>query len=761
MKKLKKNYTKLKYKLILYFIFLILSKPLISNEISFDIQGNDFTDTDAILSILKEIPNTSNKEATNDIIRVLNDSDLFSDVQVKLLDNQYLIIVKEHPNIDRLNFKNNERLKDEDLQLIASQINFSKSNKSSINIFINELKKVYASFGFNNVQIDYSEKKYPETNTVDLNFDINEGKITKINKIIIESNNFILDDDIRAIIKSKTKTILNIFANNNYKPNVVERDKYLISNYFKEYGYLDVSVESKIEYLETNRVNIYFYIQEGEEYSFSLINIDDNKDILDEKTVNQVNEKIKSFLNNEKIFSLSKIRNLKKSVSSIILDSGIEFFEIETFEKKEKNYKVNVLFQILPIIPKYTNQINIVGNSRTLDHVIRRELEIIEGDALYDSQIHTIRDRLISLNLFESVELKKDEIDENKINLIIEVEEKQTGTFNAGVSVGTLDGFSVVTGLRERNFYGTGRSVDVLLNTSDDRNQFKFITTDRLSYQNDADISFSLNYKQEDFSTASSYKVDTFSSGVGIGYRINNNLYHNIDLEYALKDYKVTNSSTVANTISNSSGSNISYLIKNNFRYSTLNPGFVLRNGNFINFNNTIETPTSSNNGFVKNLITIKKYFSSKNSIYTVQGKVGNIFSLNNNDILTDDKFSLGGRSLRGFDIYGVGPRNSRSSYIGGNNIASLKLDYSYEITRQSNFPFFLNIFNDYGLIWENKTAPTQSDNNIRSSVGFGIRYYSPVGPIGLTWGFPIMDEEYDIKRMFLFSIGNLDWSQF
>ena len=761
MKKLKKNYTKLKYKLILYFIFLILSKPLISNEISFDIQGNDFTDTDAILSILKEIPNTSNKEATNDIIRALNDSDLFSDVQVKLLDNQYLIIVKEHPNIDRLNFKNNERLKDEDLQLIASQINFSKSNKSSINLFIKELKKVYASFGFNNVQIDYSEKKYPETNTVDLNFDINEGKITKINKIIIESNNFILDDDVRAIIKSKTKTILNIFANNNYKPNVVERDKYLINNYFKEYGYLDVSVESKIEYLETNRVNIYFYIQEGEEYSFSLINIDDNKDILDEKTVIQVNEKIKSFMNNEKKFSLSKIRNLKKSVSSIILDSGIEFFEIETFEKKENDYKVNVLFQILPIIPKYTNQINIVGNSRTLDHVIRRELEIIEGDAIYDSQIQTIRDKLISLNLFESVELKKDEIDENKINLIIEVEEKQTGTFNAGVSVGTLDGFSVVTGLRERNFYGTGRSVDVLLNTSDDRNQFKFITTDRLSYQNDADISFSLNYKQEDFSTASSYKVDTFSSGIGIGYRINNNLYHNIDLEYALKDYKVTNSSTVANTISNSSGSNISYLIKNNFRYSTLNPGFVLRNGNFINFNNTIETPTSSNNGFVKNIITIKKYFSSKNSIYAVQGKVGNIFSLNNNDILTDDKFSLGGRSLRGFDIYGVGPRNSRSSYIGGNNIASLKLDYSYEITRQSNFPFFLNIFNDYGLIWENKTAPTQNDNNIRSSVGFGIRYYSPVGPIGLTWGFPIMDEEYDIKRMFLFSIGNLDWSQF
>ena len=154
MKKLKENYIILKYKLIIVFVFSFLSKPLISNEILFDIQGNDFTDTDAILSILKEIPDTSSKESTNDIIRVLNDSDLFSDVQVKLLENKYLIIVKEHPNIDKLYFRNNERLKDEDLELIASQINFTKFNKSSINLFIKELKNTYESFGYNNVQIN-------------------------------------------------------------------------------------------------------------------------------------------------------------------------------------------------------------------------------------------------------------------------------------------------------------------------------------------------------------------------------------------------------------------------------------------------------------------------------------------------------------------------------------------------------------------------------------------------------------------------------
>ena len=89
----------------------------------------------------------------------------------------------------------------------------------------------------------------------------------------------------------------------------------------------------------------------------------------------------------------------------------------------------------------------------------------------------------------------------------------------------------------------------------------------------------------------------------------------------------------------------------------------------------------------------------------------------------------------------------------------AVKLDYNYEIIKDTNFPMYFNIFNDYGLLWDNKTTPTQNDNSLRSSAGFGIKYYSPIGPIGFSWGFPLMDEEYDINRMFLFSIGNLDWS--
>ena len=756
MNKLSTNYLKINlYKLIFIFI-LIFSKTVLSSNIKFEIQGNNYTDTEAILFLLKDIPENIDIENTNDIIKVLNQSNLFSDVKVKFDNNKYIIIVKEFPNINKLYFDKNERLKDEDLKLLAADLDFVNYNSASINLYIDEVKKIYESFGYNNVTIEYSKKLYQDTNTIDLFFDINEGSITKINQIILNGNNNISAQEILQTIKSKTKSIRNIFANNNFKPSIVEKDKYLISDYYKNNGFLDISVNTKIEYLQSNKVNIYFNIIEGKVYSLSAINITDENNILSTDILDLINLNKEKFLLTENIFSIEKIKNFKTDISSIIIDSGIEFFEINYSDKIIDN-NIDVLFEILPIDPKYTNQINIVGNSRTFDYVIRRELNIVEGDAVHTSKIDSIRDKLISLNLFESVNIKEKIIDQNKSNLIIEVEEKQTGSFNAGVSVGTLDGFAIVSGLRESNFYGTGRSIDFLVNTSENNNQFKFITSDRLSYENDIDYNYSLNYRQLDLSKFSSYKLDTFTSGVGLTYKLDNNFYHNVDLEYVLKDYQITNSSTVSDSISSSSGTNMSFLIKNNFRYSSVNPGLISKRGNLINFNNIIETPTSSSNGYIKNIITLKQYQSIDKNIFSFQGRFGNVFSLNNKDILTDDKFSLGGRWLRGFDSFGAGPRNSRTAYIGGNNLAVTKLDYSYEITRNSNFPIYLNLFNDYGLIWDNKTKPIQNDNTLRSSAGFGIKYYSPIGPIGFSWGFPIMDEEYDIKRMFLFSVGNID----
>ena len=429
--------------------------------------------------------------------------------------------------------------------------------------------------------------------------------------------------------------------------------------------------------------------------------------------------------------------------------------EIKSLEKIDGNSRYPI--KILPVEPKYVNQINIYGNSRTYDNVIRREISVSEGDPINSLKINEIKDKLRSLNLFNKVEIEQKNINEDEVDISLNVEEKQTGTFNAGVSVGSLDGLGVIVGLSERNFYGTGRSLNALINTSDTQTEYTLETTDRLFYENDVDISYLINYKEQDFSNAKSYNLNTSTVGIGLSYDLNPKIKHKIGLDYLIKDYSITNVNTVSSVIDTSSGENVSFLLKNNITYSSLNPGFIKKDGQLISVNNFIETPTSSTNGYIKNIFTYRNYKSLEKNIFSFQSRLGNIQSLSNNDILSDDKFSLGGRWLRGFDNFGAGPRNSRTSYVGGNNLFVTKLDYSRELTDKSDFPIQFNLFNDYGLLWGNKTDPINYDTSLRSSVGFGLRYYSPIGPIGFSWGFPILDEEYDIKRMFLFSIGNID----
>ena len=202
MKRLKLSYKVLKYIIISFFLNISISNLIFATETIFEIKSNNFTDTDVIISLLKDIPKNIDKEYSNEIIKILNDSNLFSDVNVKLKNNKYLIDIKEFPNIDNLYFDNNNRLEDDDLRLIANQTNLKNLNTQSIDTFMEETKKIYKSFGFNNIKIDYSKKIYQETNTVDLYFDIDEGKITKIIKIIIDEF-IVISQDIREIIQSK------------------------------------------------------------------------------------------------------------------------------------------------------------------------------------------------------------------------------------------------------------------------------------------------------------------------------------------------------------------------------------------------------------------------------------------------------------------------------------------------------------------------------------------------------------------------------
>ena len=173
------------------FLFSFYFKPVFSQDILLKIEGNNFTDVDVILSLLDKDPVDLSNEYADYIIKKLNESELFDNVQVKIQENKYLILVTEYPNINKIYYVNNDRLKDEDLNNIVKELNITNLDPTKVNLFIKETKLIYESFGYNNININYSEILDQNTNTADLTFTFDEGKITKINRIIFEGNEFI------------------------------------------------------------------------------------------------------------------------------------------------------------------------------------------------------------------------------------------------------------------------------------------------------------------------------------------------------------------------------------------------------------------------------------------------------------------------------------------------------------------------------------------------------------------------------------------
>jgi len=736
------------------FIFILFINFKVSAK-DFIIKGNKFTDEDILISIIGEIPDTDEKSKSNYILKELNNSGLFQTVEISYDDNNYYINVIEFPTINKFVFNENQRIKDEEIDNIINELDIFTLSEKNINYLIDELTQIYQSFGYNNIEIEYRIEKF-DNNSADVYLIFDEGKITKIKKINIIGNTKFDTNIILSKIKSKTKKITNIFANNNFKLFQVNSDTIRIKDFYKSQGYKDVNVDFNIEYFSNNKVEINFVIDEGKKYFFSSLKIQNNL-----SSNNEVNEKLKLFIDdnfsfNTEAYNTERLDQIEIKISKILENSGIQYFSIKTYEKISE-FKANILFEISPTKPIYVNQINLTGNTRTYDYVIRRELEISEGDPINETKIKQINRKLNQLPFFGSVDVETDELNEVLKDININVEETQTGSFNVGLSIGTLDGASFVTGLKEKNINGTGRSLEFLINTSEDNRKFTLSTTEKFVLNNQVNHKYSTFYKENDFSKSKSYKLNTFSLDTSFKYLFSDNVYHTIGLGYSLKDYIITDSNTVSSNILEASGESISFNISNEITRNTLNSFIRPTNGNYISFVNYLETPSSSANGFIKNIITGKKYYNLNNNILSVQARAGNIYSLNNNEILSDDKFSLGGRWLRGFDNFGAGPRNSRSTYVGGNNLLVAKFDYSKPITLNDQNPFYFNIFNDYGMIWGNKNEVTSSDQDLRASYGFGFNYYSPIGPIGFTWGFPLADKDYDVKRMFLFSVGNLN----
>ena len=764
---LKNLFYNMKIKFFLLFLLLFPFNVFAINKNNIIINGDTLIDEEVIFSIIDK--NFDTISLTNiDLNQIIDDiykTELFSNVEINIIDNKLILNLTSQQRINKIIFSGNERFKDDDLyEIINKNFDLTYYNKNKISAFTKDLTNLYKSFGYNQIKISFSTTALQNDvfKSVDLNIAVDEGSISKINKVNFIGNFSFPKQLLLEQIKSKPRNSILFFTKRNFKYFETKNDLQKLIIFYKKNGYKDTVIKTSYEYIDTkNYFNIVFSIEEGKKYEFSNINLKLNNISLSDDQVNRIEENFISyrdkFLLKNNSYNPNQYDKLKSLLTDDLFDYGLKFFNIEINEKVN-NLFVDSSLIVNPSLPLFINQIQIIGNTRTLDEVIRRELLITEGDAVNDLMIQQSFKNLKSLNIFESIDISQKKISNITTDIEINVVEKPTGSFQVGLSVGSLDGYSFVIGLNEKNIGGTGRNLSTRVNSSSKNTEYSLNILEPHIYNKKIDLLYGIEYNETDLLSKSSYKLDTLKSNIGLQYDLTDNVFHRISLDYVIKKYTVNDISKVTTSIANSQGSNAEIKLNNSLTYNSLNSFIRPSNGLYTNFTNIISPVTNSDNGYIKNVILLKKYYQFDKTIYSVQSTLGNIFSLQNTSIENDNKFSLGGRWLRGFDSLGAGPRKSSSAYIGGNNIFVTKLDLSRPLLSiHSDNPIDLNLFTDVGNVFGNKDNPVFSKETIRASYGVGFKFYTPIGPIGLSWSFPLKSETYDIKRSFLFSIGDLN----
>ncbi len=751
-----------KFKYLILILFFVFNESLANENIKINIINGDNIDEQTIYSIL-DTYNDISDDQLNDIIKKLKKNKYISDVNILKEDGKYIVNISQYRIINDVTFKGLNRFNESDLKLILPFEQYlNVDDENQINKFIYELKELYYSYAFNKVDIKYEFIKINNNeNFTNIKFIINEGKISKINKIKFIGNSNFKRSILLNHIKSQQRNYLKLRIFNNFKYYVVENDILRLRNLYLDSGFRDIEIESKTEFLENkNKFNIYFYINEGKKYSFDKFYLNVKLNNLDKIQEDEIKNNFDILVDNKfkknRIFNISKITSIEKEISQLLYDKGFSFFDIK-IEEKLDDQNININFIISDSPPKYAKEINITGNKRTLDKVIRRNIHFAEGDPFNDNDIANVNTRLRNLNFFKKIDINSNKINDNDYSLDIDVEEQPTGDFQIGVTFGTIEGATLISELNEKNIAGTGRDLSFAINTSENKSKYKLFSKEPFAFNRPVDLLYGVEFIEKDLASSASYQVETLKFDTGVDFDLADKIKYGFVINYELRDYTITNSSTASSSIIDSSGKNAFINFINNLKYYDLNSFLNPSDGTEISYQNIISPSTNSNGSFMKNFIVHRKFIPIDQSIFSIQTKLGNISSLENKEVLNDNKFDLGGSWLRGFDIYGAGPRNSYTSYQGGNNIIVTKFDYDRPINKISDNPVYLTIFSDVGKVWGNKTDPTNSTESIRSSYGYGIKWYSPIGPLGFSWAYPLQDEDYDIKRSFLFSIGNIN----
>ncbi len=752
--------------------------------LSVQVQGNQRVEANTVASYLLFAPGDPYSENRIDLsVKTLYATGLFADVAIDPRDGNVLIQVIENPIINRVILEGNKALKDEKITDEVEAEPRSIFTRSKVQEDVQRIIELYRQSGRFAANVVPKVVQQPQ-NRVDLIFEITEGPVTGVKRINFIGNNEFADGRLRKEIVTSESIWYKFFSSNdNYDPGRLEYDREQLRKFYTDRGFADFRVVSAVAELTPDQEDFFitFTLDEGEEYRWGDVEVETELKTLDKNLLKRI-----VGINSGDIYKASDVEKAIEGLTFAAGTAGYAFVDIQPDIKRNRETKtVDLVFNLVEGPRVYIERIDIVGNTTTLDYVIRRELELVEGDAFNRVLLDRSKNRVRALRFFEDVEITEAQgSDADRAVVQVKVKEQPTGELSFSAGFSSADAFLLDLSITQRNLRGRGQLMRFVIRGSSNRREIDLRFTEPRFLGRNLAAGIELFDVTLDFLDEAGFRQSRTGGLVSLAFPVTE--YTSLSTRYSLRTEDVevpfgTCSGTASASSSSSSlcdpetglpyGSRLSSILGYTFAWDRRNDPITPTGG----FDLRLSQDFAGVGGDVQYLRTdvvgnvYKGLF--KNVIASAKVSGGYVTGWGGENIRVNDRFFKGNNEFRGYDNAGIGPRvlqvnnitgeTRRGNALGGKAYGLVSTEVSFPLGVANLLGSLFVEAGTVGLLDDadkfevtegDFTTKTIDDLSIRAMAGASIFWESPFGPIRFDFTQPLKKYPYDERKSFQFT---------
>ncbi|UZD91939.1 outer membrane protein assembly factor BamA [Cognatishimia activa] len=703
----------------------------------------------------------------NDAYQRILGSGLFESVELTPAGNRLVIRVVEFPTINVVRFEGNRRLKDDVLEAVVESQSRRVLNPATAERDADAIADAYAQSGRIAARVTPRIIRRSE-NRADLVFEIFEGSLAEIERLSFVGNRVYSDRRLRRELDTKQAGLLRaVVKRDTLVEDRIEFDKQLLRDFYQSRGYVDFRVTGVNAELarERDAYFITFNVEEGQQFTFGEITVTSDLPEVDVETFEKT-LKVRSGKTYSPLHVESAISRMEREATR----QGLDFVRVEPrISRNDRDLSLDVEFALVRGPRVFVERIDIEGNTTTLDRVVRQQFKVAEGDPFNPREIRDAAERIRALGFFSASDVNaRQGSTPDQVIVDVDVEEQPTGSLSFGGTYSTDSGFGLVAGFSERNFLGRGQTLSVNVSTSPDVNDYTLSFVEPAFLGRDVALGFALSYQDSNQSSVR-YTNTTGQFQPFLGFSLGDQSRLQVRYTYSDVDMVVPTASAVAGSIIDTeaargrlNSSEVGYTYTYDSRIGGLNPDASI----LLEFGQDFAGP-GSDVEYVKTTARAVAQTKVLNGDVTLRASLegGAIYAPDNNTRV-HQRFALGSRQFRGFEPFGIGPREvslgdggtTVNDGLGGKFFAVARFEAEFPLGLPEEYGISGGVFYDVGSLWGTDGAAgagtlLYDDFTARQTVGVSIFWDTPIGPLQFNWSKALDKQTFDRDQSFNLTI--------